>query len=301
MNTNSKNKPTCTILLLVITLSGIFLINSQNLIATYTIVPGETSTYILERSDWYIKFEDLSESGSDGRFNDLSISSKSVFTVEVLGVDEEWGVDFEISNSTDTTTDYLTNDQFIFEFSNFIYYPIFEGKRIVEEFDADIIKIGPEIFPWFFIQPIETNWNFLNNFTTQDYYSTNPLDQYVDGYFQASLERLGGKVLFDYNIKGSYTNESDKAKIQFDHLFKFIWNETSGVLLGYRISSYLTGKYFDLDFYEEIYVICRLSGYEIPNYKFIPGFIPGYSYFIAISSIFAIAIFTIVFKKRRKN
>jgi len=288
-------------LLLVIILGGFCLIKFQNLNAIYSIIPGETHDYILERSDLYVEFEDLSQVGTDGRYNDISISSRSSFTVEVLDIDEEWGVDFEISNSTHSTSDYLTNDQFKYEFSNFIYYPIFESERIVEEFDIDKIKIGPEITHWFFIQPIEANWNFLDNFTTEDYYANIPLNQYIEGSFQASLERFEGEIIFDYDIKGTYTNESDESNIQFDHLFKFIWNETTGVLLGYRISSYLTGKYLGQNVYEEIYVICRISGYDMPNYKFIPGFIPGYTYVITIGGIFTIAVLTSIFNKKRKN
>ncbi len=288
-------------LLLIILASGIFLINSQNSIANYIVSPSETYTYVLERSDLYVEFEDLSEVGTDGLYNDISLPSRSTFTVEILNVDEEWGVDFEVSNSTETTSDYLTNDQFIYELSNFIYYPVLEGKRIAEEYDADKIKIGPEITSWFFIQPTEANWNFLNNFTKEEYYSDIPINQYIDGYFQASLERLEGEVLFDYNIKGTYTNESDKANIQFDHLFKFVWNETTGVLLGYRISSYLTGKYYDFDVYEEIYVVCHLSGYDLPNYKYIPGFISGYSYFIALSGILALTVFVLIVRTKRKK
>jgi len=291
-----------SIILISFLVLGFIIQNSSKVSGEYTITPSDKFTFVLEQADWLVEFDDESQLGYGGTYNDITITDESTFTVDVLAVSNEWGVDFQISNSTHTTTDSLTNDQFKFEFSRFMYYPLIECQRIIDEgFDAKAIKRGPTLLPWFFVLPSNTTWDFLDNLTTMEFHSSLPYEPYIEGFLQAELERFSGEILFDLSIQGTYVNLTENSNLQLEHMVKFVWNETTGVLLGYRMATYFRGTYLGFQIFQEAVIVCRKLNYNLPNFRFVSAFIPGYSYLMAIASLgSAVGITTIIVRKKRK-
>ena len=121
--------------------------------ASWGNISGESTEYLLESSIWIVSIDDLEASGDGAAFNDININMNTRYDVDVLDVDDVWGVDFKVTNNTNANSNGLiTTDMFLFQFSKFLYYPVGECNRLVNSvFDEDEINRGPPLIQWFFI------------------------------------------------------------------------------------------------------------------------------------------------------
>ncbi|NHJ33291.1 MAG: hypothetical protein FK732_10530 [Asgard group archaeon] len=266
-------------------------------------ISGESTEYLLESSIWIVNIDDLQASGDGAVMNDINIDMNTRYDVDVLDVDDVWGVDFKVSNNTNANSNGLiTTDMFFFQFSKFLYYPVEECKRLVNTvFDEDEISRGPPLIQWFFIEPEQDIRDFLENLTTLEYHNSLPNSLMYDATLQAELEIIDNQVIFDMYMRGTYENESSNTAIQLEHMIKFVWAEDTGILLGYRVASYINGQFQGYSITEELQIINRKSGYELPKFKFISGFIPGFDFLIAIIGLGTIFISSIVYRKKKKE
>jgi len=243
-----------------------------------------------------------SQDGYGATYKTLNFNDKSSFTLQVLAVDETWGVEFRLNNSTNTAIGVITEDRFRFEILNTIYYSIFESQRLVDEgFNENAIKQGPRLFDWFFIQPETRTWGYLSNISSLDYHNNLPHTDDVSGTFMAEFTHNNAEATLDLLLDGSIENKTLNTNIQFEHTMKFVWNGTTGILLGYRFSALFQGTYQGHVMSEQITIILRLKGYVLPKFKFFTGFIPGFSFTIGALTLLAITSCLIIWKKRRKK
>ncbi len=289
-----------------ILLIGIILITCIDTKADYSDISDQTFNYVLDSSAWSVQVNDLIEGGTGGTFGNLNLPQRGQFSVEVLDVDANWGVDFRVSNATDNVLGHITNDEFLMEFAKFLYYPEEECSRITTEgFNSKDIVNGPEILDWFFIETEADVWDFMDNLTTVEYHNVLPGVYAYEAYLQAHFEHQNKQVMFDVYMRGSFENQTLDVNIQFDHSIKFVWNDTTGILLGYRISTNFNGLFASYSIAEEINVVIHLSGYDLPSFKFISAFIPGFEIGIAVFTIGLIIVFNVIIrcirKKRRKE
>ena len=271
--------------------------------ATWGDISGETPEYLLESSVWIVKINNLEASGEGAPFNAINIDMNTRYEVDVLDVDNVWGVDFKVINYTNANSNGLiTTDMFFSQFSKFLYYPVEECNRLVNSgFNKDEINRGPPLIQWFFVEPEQDVWDFLDNLTTLEYHNALPNSLLYDATLQAELEIVDNQVIFDMYMRGTYENESSNTSIQFDHMIKFVWDKISGILLGYRIATYMYGQYQSYTITEDLQIINRQSGFELPRFKFVSGFIPGFEFLIAIIGLGTIFISGIISSRRKRN
>lgn len=271
--------------------------------ATWGDISGETPEYLLESSVWIVKINNLEASGEGAPFNAINIDMNTRYEVDVLDVDNVWGVDFKVINYTNANSNGLiTTDMFFSQFSKFLYYPVEECNRLVNSgFNKDEINRGPPLIQWFFVEPEQDVWDFLDNLTTLEYHNALPNSLLYDATLQAELEIVDNQVIFDMYMRGTYENESSNTSIQFDHMIKFVWDKISGILLGYRIATYMYGQYQSYTITEDLQIINRQSGFELPRFNFVSGFIPGYKFLITIIGLGTILISGIISSRRKRN
>lgn len=303
-NLNTTRKRVASFLSLMILLLAVYFATrfEQTTIATWGVQKNDTFTYIIEDTNWLINLDGYSQDGYGATFKTLEFNDKSSFNLQVLSVDENWGVEFRINNSTESTTGTISEDEFKFEILNRIYYSIYECKRIVTEgFNAKEIQQGPELLDWFFIQPETRTWNYLSNLSSVSFHNNLPRTNDISGTFVAEFTHDNSEAMFDLLLDGSIENKTLDTKIQFEHTMKFVWNGTTGVLLGYRFSAYFQGTYEGHVLSEQITVVMRLKGYILPKFKFFTGFIPGFSFSMSIATFLVIVSFWLIHRKRKKR
>jgi len=271
--------------------------------AAWGSISGTSTEYLLESSVWIVKISNLEASGDGTFFNEINIDMNTRYDVDVLDVDNVWGVDFKVTNYTSTNSNGLiTTDMFFSQFSKFLYYPVGECNRLVNSgFNKDEINRGPPLIQWFFVEPEQNVWDFLDNLTTIEYHNALPNSLLYDATLEAELEFVDNQAIFDMYMRGTYENESSNTSIQFDHMIKFVWDKITGILLGYRIATYMYGQFQGYSITEDLQIINRQSGFELPRFKFVSGFIPGFEFLIAIVGIGTIFISTIIYSKRKKK
>ncbi len=264
-------------------------------------ISGESTEYLLESSVWIVKINSLEASGEGAPFNEINIDRNTRYDVDVLDVDNVWGVDFKVKNHTNANSNGLiTTDMFFSQFSKFLYYPVEECNRLVNSaFNKDEINRGPLLVQWFFVEPEQDVWDFLDNLTTLEYHNALPNSLLYDATLEAELETVDNQVIFDMYMRGTYVNESSNTSIQFDHMIKFVWDKISGILLGYRIATYMYGQFQGFSITEDLQIINRQSGFDLPKFKFVSGFIPGFEFLIVIIGIGTIFVSSIFYSKKK--
>ena len=266
-------------------------------------ISGESTEYLLESSVWIVKINSLEASGEGAPFNEINIDRNTRYDVDVLDVDNVWGVDFKVTNYTSANSNGLiTSDMFLSQFSNFLYYPVEECNRLVNSgFNKDEINRGPPLKQWFFVEPEQEVWDFLDNLTTLEYHNALPNSLLFDATLEAELETSENQVIFDMYMRGTFENESSNTSLQFDHMIKFVWDKISGILLGYRIATYMFGQFQGYSITEDLQIINRQTGFELPRFKFVSAFIPGFGFLIAVIGLGTILIASIIYRKKKEK
>ncbi|MCK5046888.1 MAG: hypothetical protein KAS22_09935, partial [Candidatus Heimdallarchaeota archaeon] len=67
-----------------------FIVKTQ---ATWGDISGESTEYLLESSVWIVKINNLEASGEGASFNEINVDLNTRYDVDVLDVDNVWGVD----------------------------------------------------------------------------------------------------------------------------------------------------------------------------------------------------------------
>jgi len=292
-----------TVIPLVLTFiicSSSFAVKTQ---AAWGSISGSSTEYLLESSVWIVKINNLEASGEGAFFNEINVDMNTRYEVDVLDVDNVWGVDFKVTNYTSTNSNGLiTTDMFFSQFSKFLYYPVEECNRLVNSgFNKDEINRGPPLIQWFFVEPKQDVWDFLDNLTTLEYHNSLPNSLLYGATLEAEREIVDNQVIFDMYMRGTYENETGNTSIQFDHMIKFVWDEITGILLGYRIATYMFGQYQGYSITEDLQIINRQTGFELPRFKFVSGFIPGFGFLIAVIGLGTILVTSIIYSRKIKK
>ncbi|MCE7744594.1 MAG: hypothetical protein GPJ52_05610 [Candidatus Heimdallarchaeota archaeon] len=288
------------LILTFIICSSSFAVKTQ---AAWGSISGSSTEYLLESSVWIVKINNLEASGEGAFFNEINVDMNTRYEVDVLDVDNVWGVDFKVTNYTSTNSNGLiTTDMFFSQFSKFLYYPVEECNRLVNSgFNKDEINRGPPLIQWFFVEPKQDVWDFLDNLTTLEYHNSLPNSLLYGATLEAEREIVDNQVIFDMYMRGTYENETGNTSIQFDHMIKFVWDEITGILLGYRIATYMFGQYQGYSITEDLQIINRQTGFELPRFKFVSGFIPGFGFLIAVIGLGTILVTSIIYSRKIKK
>ncbi|MFW9922747.1 MAG: choice-of-anchor S family protein [Candidatus Thorarchaeota archaeon] len=271
---------------------------------SWQISDGTKVDYLLESANWTVYYGLDTATGEGCRYNDIKVKPNNEFEIKVNDVDDVWGIEYEINNSTDSSIGSISTALFLLEFEHFLYYPTEECIRLFSEgFNENEISLGPNMFGWFFIEPSEALWSYFNEIIDIEYHKSRSSIFDYQAYFESFFERREKQAIFDVNMYGDFINDTLEVDINFQHNIKFIWNDTTGILLGYRISTQFSGIFYGLSLSEELEIVCREVDYNLPNYKFYnyTGFIPGYDFGITVIAIFTISISILIFLKRKKR
>lgn len=288
-------KITKTVLIIALFLSAsvILVINGIHtdfVESEYQVTPSDDVSYKIDESTWKVSLDEVEVEGTGGYFEGITVNQGTTFDVEVLSIDEEFGVTFRVDNSSDTVTSTINNDEVMFELSNLIYYPYHECDRLTHfELDLDLVAFGPEIIDWFFLDVNSDLWNFITELTTDAYHEVLPFYDQFDFTIQSLFEFQDNLAFYDLYMSGSYGNETEGTSVRFSHALKFIWDNTTGILQGYRMSSEIIGTYQNHLVEITLNVVIREVSYTLPDFKFYPGLFPGYDFLAAI------AVLTVIF------
>ena len=301
---NKKSQPIFFVIISILLLS--LFVSANTSIYTrgvWEINDSTTVTYEIETAYWEIGIGDRSI-GSDGaNFGNVKVDPTNTFDVEVDSIDENFGVEFTVDNSTASASGLISTDLFLYELAEFLYYPQQEVLKLsMQGFNAQEFEHGPQMISWFFVEPEESLWAYLAELTNLDYHQTKENNYEYKAYFEGDFEIRDDQALFDAYMYGSFANETLAVDMDFNHNIKFVWDSLTGVLLGYRISTIFSGTVDGLNIGESVEIICSKAGYTLPGFKFYnySGIISGYEITIAVIGISAIVITSFIVNKKKK-
>ncbi|MHA1124253.1 MAG: choice-of-anchor S family protein [Candidatus Heimdallarchaeota archaeon] len=290
---------------LVLSASVLLVINgihTSPISGEWLVSPSDDVSYVIDDSTWDVHLDGVDATGTGGYFEGITVNKGTTFDVEVLSIDELFGVDYRFDNSTNTVTSTINNDNFLLEFINFIYYPYHECDRLTHfELDLDQVVYGPKILGWFFLEINTELWDFLTELTTNAYHEALPFYDQFDALLQAEFEFQGNLAIFDIYMNGNFENATEGTNVEFGHAIKFVWDNTTGILQGYRVSSITTGTYQNHQVEISVDVVIREVNYDLPDFKFYPGLFPGFDYLTVIVVLSTMFLSRFVYKKVKQK
>lgn len=260
--------------------------------------------YTIEEANWKVQIGDQFVESEGANYKGVKVTPSNTFEVEVVTVDEQFGVEFIVDNSTATTSGEITSDLFLFDLNKFLYYPEQETLRLsLQGFNSQEIIHGPEMNSWFFVEPEDSLWDHFREIADIEYHKSRENNYDYEAYFEAYFEIRENEALFDMYMYGSFVNETLETDMTFNHNIKFVWDSLTGILLGYRISISLSGSVEELFVSELVEIVCKESSYSLPNFKFnnYSGLISGYQIAITFTGLAVGVIVSIFSKRKRKN
>jgi hypothetical protein len=291
-----KKKSFGLLLILIFFLTPTLCSKSNSHYNNWEVVVGTTTNFILDTATWSITFQDESAEGEIGRYNSMLIEKNSEFSVKVLTIDKNWGINYQIQNASGVkTTRSISTPNFRQEFTNFLFYHEYEFPRLIQEgFNETNISLGPPLPNWFFIEPTQDTWDFLEERTNSDFYEEKDIQNAYDSYLESIFERTDSKAVFDCFINGYYQIEEEDTDLDISHNLKFVWDEFSGILAGLRIASSFSGTFQGYSIKEEMNIVFHKKFYNLPDFKFgnvtsifpISGLIIGFISILFIVSIY---------------
>jgi len=258
--------------------------------------------YTIEEANWEVQIGDQSEVGEGANYKGVKVIPTETFDVEVTNVDEQFGVEFIVDNSTATASGDIATDLFLFELSQFLYFPEQEAFRLsLQGFNSSEIVHGPEMISWFFVEPDDSLWDYLREIADIEFHKNRETNYEYEAYFESYFEIREEQAIFDMYMYGSFVNDSLEVDMNFNHNIKFVWDSITGILLGYRISSSVSGSIEEMILSHSVVIVCRENSYSLPGFKFFnySGFISGYQIAITFVGLSAIVIFSIVIKRKK--
>ena len=271
--------------------------------STWYVDDDTTVSYTIEKAEMTAQMGDLKVESEGVVFEDVMVKPSNSFDVEVISVDDVFGIEYEVDNSTASTNGEIASDLFAFQFTQFIYYPEEEALRLsMQGFNSQEYIHGPNMINWFFVEPEESLWNLFEELTDIEFHKSRENNHDYEAYFEGFFEIRDEQAIFDLYMYGSFTNETTEIDMNFNHNIKFVWSSISGILLGYRISTSLSGTIQELYTSESISIVCSENSYTLPGFKFYnySGFISGFEITVAIISLTIVTFIGVNIKKRIK-
>lgn len=300
-----KSQSLFLVIALILLLSSYFNQNSViDIEGTWKVDDDTIVNYTIEKASWTIQIGDQIMESEGANFKGVKVAPTNTFDVEIINVDEQFGVEFIVDNSTATVSGEIASDLFLFELDKFLYYPEQEALRLsLQGFNSQEIIIGPKMISWFFVEPEDSLWNHCREIADIDYHKSRENNYDYEAYFESDFEIRENQAIFDMYMYGSFVNDTLETDMSFNHNIKFVWDSLTGILLGYRISSSVSGSIEDVILSESIEIVCKESSYSLPGFKFYnyTGFISGYQIAITFVGLSAGVIFSILLRRKRKN
>ena len=271
--------------------------------STWYVDDDTTVSYTIEKAEMTARMGDLQVESEGVVFENVKVKPSNSFDVEVISIDNEYGIEYEVDNSTTSASGEIATDLFLFQFTQFAYYPEQETLRLsIQGFNSQEYIHGPNMINWFFVEPEESLWDYFEEIADIEYHKSRENNHDYEAYFEGFFEIRDEQAIVDLYMYGSFTNETTEIDMNFNHNIKFVWSSVTGILLGYRISTTLSGTVKELIVSESISIVCSKNDYSLPGYKFYnySGFISGFEIAVAIISLTIVTFIGFNIKKRKK-
>jgi len=267
-----------------------FLLSTTMVRADYNVTVGNTFDYDVVASNWNISSGSDSSTGTGFSFLEVNRAVGSTFTVEVLTVDTNLGVDWEMTLGAATDTG--NNNPFdALGIALSLFLPIILSMGTIS-WNQTAVDLGPGINELFFLDTEIgelffqlTNETFVESLSDPNYVFNN-----VFGTFENSTNVAVFVWHFDMTMTSGTTN------LGGTFVWQIAYDQTTGQLKGYYMDMDYSGSFAGIPITYQFEQKVEEVGYNLPG---VGGFIPGFEWFIAVPALALLGGVAVIIKKRK--
>jgi len=158
-----------------------------------------------------------------------------------------------------------------------------------------------------FVEPEAATWTLFADFAAEVQTGTSLLsDPAMSGLsIQAEYTDSVSEFFFESYLTGTYNDSITNGTHIFllnydvDHNFQFAFNKANGVMKGMHIEGSLEGTSNSTVVEISYNMHTELAGYDLPNFQFGGGFIPGFEWFLVIPALGLLVALPIIIRRRK--
>ncbi|NHJ87339.1 MAG: hypothetical protein FK734_17880 [Asgard group archaeon] len=296
-------------ILLPLMIIGLLVTANSGLAETYGVAIGNTYTYDVVASNVAITVGTESASASGYTLGSTHFDEGTSVTVNVTAVGTT-DVDYDIISGAASESE--VSSTLSLAFTTIFYgvlFPLLFGIATTIEFNTTEASEDPGILMIPFVSnetdtfdsyidmandiqagPTTTGTE-LGNLVMNATYTDEPDEFFFEFY-------MGGNYIYNDTIGTDYIY----SDMDIEHHYQFAYQKTTGVMLGIRVESEITGTNNGTAVDINVLQHTELDGYNLPNYAFHGGPtwpFPGFEVVIAITAIGSVALAAVLIRKRK--
>ena len=286
-------------------------LSSQLVTANFGVDIGDTFTYDCVAAERTMSIGTHTGTGTGYTVDDHAFAAGTSVVVEVLEFDDSFfnTTIFEIQAGS-----YVENGSsstFGFQLGGLLMtvFPLLFASLFVDEVEWNQTEAeeAPGMILEPFVEPEAATWTLFTDFAAEVQTGTSLLsDPSMTGLsIQAEYTDSVSEFFFESYLTGTYndtlTNGTHTYLINYDvdHHFQFAFNKANGVMKGMRVEGTVDGTSNSTAIGMSYEMHTELAGYNLPNYQFAGGFIPGFEWFLVIPALGLLVALPIIIRRRK--
>ncbi|MFW9922251.1 MAG: choice-of-anchor S family protein [Candidatus Thorarchaeota archaeon] len=255
-----------------------------------------TYTYDVLESKWWQECGNLSAFCEGYNFNDISFPVGTQFTV-TADFEHEYTYTIKVNDQSHAgiSVTHLITSQII----TFTDLPrqASTPQLMINTWNQNRIELGPPIREFFYLESDAAN--FFNEIASStDWIKTHYYALWDFNQFNATFVNNTDIATFSLIANGQYRNDTLNTNFKGTYEFTFVYNQTSGIMQGYRIDfdykGIITGMDVTFIYLQEVEIL----GYDLPE-RINTSVLPGFSFDIFIVVFLILSLYSIKSLKKK--
>jgi len=275
----------------------VMLLGTTGVRADYNVTVGTIYTYDVVASTWILSDGTNSGSGTGFTFEDSQFAVGTQVEVEVLAASGS-GIDYNetVGSEFDESSASPLGDALGMVL--LLFFPILMGSGVLT-WNQTQVEMGPELMGIYFLEPDALS-DIFYELSNETFVSSNFDDpEFTFNQIGGHFDNTTTIAVFDWVLDMEYVNATEGTDYGGTFRLKIAFDTNTGQVKGYR---------FDMDYGGTVGGTSRLIsmnqhveevGYNLGNFFYGGGFIPGFEWFIALPVLAILGSIAVIVRKRK--
>ncbi len=286
-------------------------LSTQLVTANFGVDIGDTFTFDCIAAERTITVGSNTGTGTGYTVDDHAFAAGTSVVVEVLEFDDSFLNTTIYEIQAGSYVENGSSSTFGFQFGGLLMtvFPLLFSLVYVDpiEWNQTEAEEAPGMLLEPFVEPEAATWTLFAEFAAEVQTGSSLISasgmsglsiqaEYTDSVSEFFFESYLGGTFNDTLTNGTHTY---LINYDVDHHFQFAFNKANGVLKGMHVEGSMEGTSNSTVIEFSYNMHTELAGYNLPNYQFAGGFIPGFEWFLVIPALGLLVALPIIIRRRK--
>jgi hypothetical protein len=275
----------------------VLLLGTIGVRADYNVTVGTIFTYDVVASTWTVADGSNSGTGTGFTFEGTQFAVGTQVEVEVLA---ESGSQVDYNETIGSVYDESSATPFgdALGMVLLMFFPILIGTGTMT-WNQTEVELGPELLGIYFLEP-EALGEIFFELSNESFISTQFSDpEWTFNQIGGHFDNTTTVAVFDWVLDMDYVNASLGTDFGGLFRYKIAYNTNTGQVKGYRLDMDYSGTVEGTNRQITMNQHVEEVGYDIGNFFYGGGFIPGFEWFIALPALAILGSIAVIVRKRK--